>query len=287
MAFFSYYDDEVWVIVKRIINGATKRFVEYFKPDIFEEQEDAFFVDCGVSADSPKTITGITKANPGVVTATAHGYSNGDTVVIRGVVGMTEVNHIKFKVANKTADTFELTTTADVNVNTTNYTTYVSGGESRVCSTAFSGLTHLNGETVAILADSIVLAQEAVSGGAITLDVTSGQVHAGLPYVSTLKTMRLEVKLDTGTAQSKFKHINKLFVRLHESLGGNAGIVDTQDEINFGGDYTTTWIELFTGDKEIIAPSSYDQDAHIIIEQDDPLPMNILALVSHVSINEP
>ena len=54
-----------------------------------------------------KTITAITKADPGVVTATAHGYENGDIIHIE-VEGMREVDDRIFKVANKTTDTFEL-----------------------------------------------------------------------------------------------------------------------------------------------------------------------------------
>ena len=52
--------------------------------------------------EANKTITAITKANPAVVTATGHGYSNGDEVKIRSVGGMTEVNEKRFLVANKT-----------------------------------------------------------------------------------------------------------------------------------------------------------------------------------------
>ena len=288
MAFTSYYDDEVWVIVNRTIGGVTKRYVEYFKPDVFEEQEDGFFVDSGVTADSPKTITAITKANPGVVTAALHGFSNDDIVVIRGVVGMAEVNHIKFKVANQAANTFELNdVTNDLPVSTLLYTTYVSGGEVRKCSTSFSGLSHLALETVSVLADSIVLPNEVVTaGGAITLDVAGGQVHAGLPFTSKLKTMRLEVPLGTGTAQAKFKHIAKIFLRLHESLGGDAGGIEGQDSIDFG-DYDTEWVALFNGDKEVTVPSSVDRDGYVLVETDEPLPFNLLAIISHVSINEP
>lgn len=71
-----------------------------------------------------KTITGITKANPAVVTATSHTFSNGDEVEISGVVGMTELNGTRAIVANVTANTFEL-----LGVDSTGYTTYVSGGE--------------------------------------------------------------------------------------------------------------------------------------------------------------
>lgn len=70
-----------------------------------------------------KTITGITAASPPVVTATAHGYSNGDIVVITGVVGMVQVNDRCFQVASVTTDTFELE-----GVVGTGYTAYSSGG---------------------------------------------------------------------------------------------------------------------------------------------------------------
>jgi hypothetical protein len=53
-------------------------------------------------------ITGITAANPPVVTAVAHGFSNDWWVRVDGVEGMVEINGVVAKVANKTADTFEL-----------------------------------------------------------------------------------------------------------------------------------------------------------------------------------
>jgi hypothetical protein len=59
--------------------------------------------------ETGKTITGSTKADPVVVTATAHGFSNGDEVLIQGVTTMVEINDRIFKVADKAANTFELT----------------------------------------------------------------------------------------------------------------------------------------------------------------------------------
>jgi len=75
-----------------------------------------------------KTITGITQANPGVITSNAHGYSNGDEIAISGILGMTQLNNRNFKVAGATANTYTLTTLTGVAVNTTSYTTYISGG---------------------------------------------------------------------------------------------------------------------------------------------------------------
>jgi hypothetical protein len=87
-----------------------------------------FYKDNGAVLEANKTITAITKANPGVVTSTSHGFANGDTIVITGVVGMTQVNGKRFKVANVATNTFELQDIDGNNVNTSSYTTYVSGG---------------------------------------------------------------------------------------------------------------------------------------------------------------
>jgi hypothetical protein len=87
-----------------------------------------FYKDNGAVLEANKTITGITQANPGVVTSATHGFANGDTVVITGVVGMTQVNGKRFKVASVATNTFQLQDIDGNNVNTTSYTAYTSGG---------------------------------------------------------------------------------------------------------------------------------------------------------------
>jgi len=74
-------------------------------------------------AGKSKGITGITRSNPAVVTAPSHPFSNGDTVVITQVQGMTQINNVKAVVTNATTDTFQLT-----GVNSTPYGTYTTGG---------------------------------------------------------------------------------------------------------------------------------------------------------------
>ena len=78
----------------------------------------------GYDAESPsKAITAITKANPAVVSVTAHGLVDGDVVKITGVAGMTEVNNGVFIVNQLTSGTFQL-----VDTDSTGYGTYTSGG---------------------------------------------------------------------------------------------------------------------------------------------------------------
>ena len=90
-----------------------------------------FFKDKGQILEGDKTISGITNADPGVVTASSHGFSNGDFVVISSVAGMTEVNGRTYKVANKTTNTFELNDVDGNAIDTATsgpYSTYTSGG---------------------------------------------------------------------------------------------------------------------------------------------------------------
>ena len=75
-----------------------------------------------------KTITAITKANPGVLTSNSHGFSNGDEVYIASVGGMTELNGRNYRVANSTTNTFTLTDLYSTAINTTSFTTFTSGG---------------------------------------------------------------------------------------------------------------------------------------------------------------
>ena len=94
----------------------------------FGNQYIRFFKDKGQITEGNKTITGITAANPAVVTSSSHGYSNGDFVIITGVVGMTQVNGKTFKVADKTTNTFELQDVDGTDINSSSYTAYSSGG---------------------------------------------------------------------------------------------------------------------------------------------------------------
>ena len=82
-----------------------------------------FYTNSGQVQLADKTITAITKANPGVVTSTSHGFANGDQVNITEILGMTELNGRRFTVANQTANTFELS-----GEDTTSHTTYSSAG---------------------------------------------------------------------------------------------------------------------------------------------------------------
>jgi hypothetical protein len=82
-----------------------------------------FFKDGGLLTEATTAITGITQANPAVVTSASHGLSNGDRVFIASVAGMTEVNNKEFTVAGATTNTFQLS-----GIDSSAFTAYTSGG---------------------------------------------------------------------------------------------------------------------------------------------------------------
>src|SRR5882757_2127371 len=83
---------------------------------------------------SALTVTAVTKANPGVVTSTAHGLSNGAVVVFTVAGGMVQLDGQAVRVANVTTNTFELESLA-----TTLFDTWTAGTCKSV--TAFSTLS--------------------------------------------------------------------------------------------------------------------------------------------------
>lgn len=88
----------------------------------------------GVWYNTNYTITGITNANPGVVTVSSVSptggltLANGDTVTISGVVGMTQVNENRYIVSGISGNTFTLYDLFGNPVDTTAFGTYSSGG---------------------------------------------------------------------------------------------------------------------------------------------------------------
>lgn len=95
---------------------------------LFGHQYVRFLQDGAYVLEPVKTITALTAATPGVVTATAHGYANGDWVKLYDIVGPEELNQQTFIVAGVTTNTFQLTDTFGTPVNTAVLDAYVSGG---------------------------------------------------------------------------------------------------------------------------------------------------------------
>lgn len=148
--------------------------------------------------------------------------------------------------------------------------------------TTISGLNHLEGETIQILADGAAHADKTISGGSITLDRSASKVHIGYGYTSSLETLRMEAGAEDGIAQGKIKRIHGVTARFFQTVGAELGPDNNNlDRLPFRDSSMSMdqAVPLFNGDKEISFPSGYDNDAKIVIRQTQPLPMTILAIM--------
>ncbi len=94
----------------------------------FGDQYIRFHTQAGTVLEAASAITGITQANPGVVTQIAHGYVNGQCIFLTGIGGMTQLNGRFVIVAGAAANTYQLTYFDGANINTTAYGAYTAGG---------------------------------------------------------------------------------------------------------------------------------------------------------------
>jgi hypothetical protein len=277
--------DEVWVIVNRLINGVTKRYVELIMPGLEETDriEESFFVDSGLSLDDPKTITGATQTDPVVITANGHGFENGDKPRLTEIIGMTELNNRTLEIANKQTNTFEL-----LGIDGTGFTAYIQGGKARKSTSLISRLDHLEGETVAILGDGAVQPSKAVASGAITLSRPASHIHIGIGGSADVGSMNLEGGALDGTSQGKIKRISRITYRLRRTVGLKHGPdEDHLDSISFGPG-TSPMNEpnpLFTGDKTEQFKEGYSREGTYFLRQDQPLPLTILAVMPIMKSN--
>lgn len=160
---------------------------------------------------------------------------------------------------------------------------------SGAAATTISGLTHLEGETVSILADGATHPDKTVSSGSITLERAAEVAHIGLNYTSTMETMRLEAGDTEGTAQGRIKRVHGVTMRLYRSVGAKIGSSENELDIvpfRSSANVMDTATPLFTGDKEIEFRGGYETEASIVVQQDQPLPLTILALYPRLTTFE-
>ena len=155
--------------------------------------------------------------------------------------------------------------------------------------TTISGLDHLEGQTVSILADGASHPDKTVSSGSITLDRSALNVKVGLAYRSLLQTMRLNAGSQNGTSQGKTKRIYDITVRMFETVGVEVGPnLNDMERIPFrsSANLMDEGIPPFTGDKEVEFRGNYETDGFIFVRQTQPLPFTILSLYPRLTTND-
>lgn len=286
--------DDLWMVVQRWINGSVVRTIEYLTK-IFEDidlQQDAFFVDCGLTYDNPLVPTAITTGSSAVsVTVASHGLTTGNSVLFDGITGVmtaiggpSALNGLSFVITVVDSNNFTLNGLIG-----TSLTPFViptnpigKGPQVRKLVTTISGLTYLQGETVTIYADGVVQPTQVVNGsGQITLATPSAVVSIGYGYNSDGQLLRLEAGARNGTSFGKTRRIHRMGLMVHRGQGLQIGnSFSNLDPVQFralGSTIPST--QLFSGIQSDTVSFDYDYDNELCFRISDPVPCTILAVM--------
>lgn len=306
-------DDELWTCVERTINGVTKRYIEYtpnsvdfpvfedyftgednqtadedlYYDDLWNAQRSVVFADCALTYDGRDaatvglTITG-TLTSGSAVTVTASGaYFTalmatdkrriqtplGGQIEIQGYTSPTVVTGIV--IYDLEASTF-------------------TAGTWYYMTRTVSGLYHLEGKTVRILADGGTHPDRTVSGGSINLDEDTGFLLVGLKYLGIGKTQSIEGGSDLGIAQTKPRIIDMVGVQMRNSLGTKFGTSlynlenpDYREVEEVAGRPPRLLDDVI----DVAIPDNWDDSKkHLYWLHDAPLPSNIQLLVVQTEV---
>lgn len=286
-------EDYLYVVVKRTINGATKRYIERLKSRRYTDIKDAWFVDSGLSYDGENsnashnmTLTGGSDWDVDEsLTLTASGgstpfsASSVDDIVYMAIGS----DSVRVRITAYTSTTVvSCVPLADVptalqGVATSTWTYQAD---------TMSGLDHLEGRTVSVLSDGNEEEQKTVSSGSITLDRPGGKVIVGLPIQADAET--LEVNLAQESIAAKAKIIPSVSLVVRDSRGIFAG--PTSDKLKeFKQRNTENYtdpVNTLTGIATIPIDSTWENTGRVFIRQNAPLPLSILGIIPKVEVGE-
>lgn len=158
-------------------------------------------------------------------------------------------------------------------------------GTSEAGQAVWAGLSHLEGKMVDVVADGVVMQQQLVTGGQITLPRKAKAVQAGLHYKTTIKTLTPEVQGSTGSAQGNSMRIAEISLRFLETIGCKINS-QTVAFRSLGAGVLDQPLELFTGVHRMENLGWDRGRAQLLIEQDQPLPFHLLDVIKKITIND-
>lgn len=156
-----------------------------------------------------------------------------------------------------------------------------------------SGLTHLAGQTVQVLADGATHPDLVVSNaGQVTLNRAASVVHVGLRCDARLETLDLGPNLPGDAGYTRQRRVHEVGVLLHESLGCQLGWRDTLTgtdvletmQFRRPNDRMDQPPPLFSGGRAVPLPQRWEKECRIVVASDQPLPLTVLGLVPRVTV---
>lgn len=305
--------EQLWLIVERTVDGATRRYVEFmedfvvfpqrhnfrtsqaskttdtekFLNALYEKQKQAVHVDCAstydgstAGSDASATITpaagATTLGSTGVVFTSSAAVFSAD-MVGRQIWKKYDDDGNGGGRAEITAynSTTEVECTILKAFNDAN--DMVPGGWF-LTATTVNGLDYLEGQTVRVVRDGALESDKVVTNGQITLTTPGSVITVGLGYTGIFKSVNLEVGGVTGSALSKYRNVYKVVASLLNAAGLKVGT----DLYNLEKPYFTTFSDianrpapLATENKEITIPDTSAREKHVYVIQDAPFPCTV------------
>ncbi len=287
-------EDRLYVVVKRTINGQTKRYVERMSSRHFDSIEGAFFVDSGATYNGTNTtattvtVSGGTTWGPAdvlTITASSAIFTYPGTGDVNDAIVLTDTAGNKYRLTIRST-TSTTVATARVDVTLPVALRNTATALYSFARNTISGLSWLEGKTVSILADGAVQPRKVVTSGSITIDRASSIIHIGLPYQSDLQSLPLAMGIDNGMGQGRYKNVNKAWLRVYQSSGIFIG-PDPQNLVEAKQRTTEPYGSppaLKTEEIQIMLTPSWLDSGQVFVRQSDPLPLSIVGMTLEVAI---
>lgn len=151
---------------------------------------------------------------------------------------------------------------------------------SGAATTTITGLSHLENETVSVLADGKIHPSRTVASGSITLDYAASNVAVGLPYTAELHTLPAVMQVD-GFGTGRTKNVGRTWIRVSESPGFQVG---TDQGGLTPSSSAVDGASLASGVIEATLLPAWTQDGQVIIQQQNPVPLTVIGMTFEVSV---
>jgi hypothetical protein len=152
---------------------------------------------------------------------------------------------------------------------------------SGVPATKITGLWHLEGVEVDIVADGADKPRQTVTNGTITLSSPASKVHVGLNYVSDLMTLPQSYEGAPAGGQGTMKNVSKVFLRVKASTTAKVGPAFDKLRATAARSVSDPFDSppaLRTAEMSVSVDPSWTSDGAICVRQDRPLPLTVCAI---------
>ncbi len=293
--------DDVYLVIKRTINGTTKRYIERFSPMSVSNVIDYKQLDCSITydgrnTDDTRTMTlsgGVNWDDDETLTLTCSSSFFLNTDVNKEIHLTLDGEVIRFVIEAYTSGTV---VTGVVNRTVPVSMRSVALSEWAKAISVVENLAHLEAKDVSVFADGYVVASPnnaaydiiTVASGSITLPKCYSVIHVGLPITSDLETLDIDIP-NTETTSNKATLINQVTLRLQNSRGVWVGPESPEDD---GIDPLENLTELKPRSSEnydappslktqvekVNIRSEWNSNGRVFVRQVDPIPMTILSI---------